>query len=240
MTVALIAGIVVTAAGEWELARQVGISRTVAPLLPVAIDVYVIAAVRSGQGRDIAASLLMMGGAQVATHLLSTGHISASVGLVAAVSLVAPVVIWRVHALAGIGKAPVSTGTTTVAPNMAAPTVNLARAGTPLWKPVVVKWVPAFQPPAVKPVSSPLTPRPEVATARVSPEPEKAAESPQKPTADEIVRRLYDQLGGRRPSTRHIRQALADANLPNSDGSCRQARLRVEQEEPELKELPPA
>jgi hypothetical protein len=79
-----------------------------------------------------------------------------------------------------------------------------------------------------------------VVTARVPEEPEKASESPQKAQTDEIVRRLYDSLGGRRPGTRHIRQALADANLPNSDGSCRQARLRVEQKEPELKELPPA
>ncbi|MFB6752557.1 hypothetical protein ACFCX6_16680 [Streptomyces sp. NPDC056353] len=74
---------------------------------------------------------------------------------------------------------------------------------------------------------------------RVSPEPKEAPQGPQKPTADVLVRRLYDELGGR-PATRHIRQALADANLPNSDGSCRQVRLRVEQEEPGLKELPPA
>jgi hypothetical protein len=79
-----------------------------------------------------------------------------------------------------------------------------------------------------------------VVTARVSSKPEKVAQSPQRPTADEVVRALYDDLGGRRPGTRHIRQALADAGLPHSEGSCRQARLRVEQEEPELKELPPA
>ncbi|MGW7021517.1 hypothetical protein ACWGGS_19605 [Streptomyces decoyicus] len=125
LTLALVAGIAVTAVGEWELARQVGISRMVAPLLAVVIDVYVIAAVRAGQGRDVATALAMMGGAQVAAHLLSTGHIGASVVLVAAVSLVAPVVIWRVHALAGIGKAPVSTGATTVAPNMTRPSVLL-------------------------------------------------------------------------------------------------------------------
>jgi hypothetical protein len=182
----------------------------------------------------------MMGGAQVAAHLLSTGHIGASVALVAAVSLVAPVVIWRVHALAGIGKAPVSTGATIVAPNMVGATVKLTKAGAPPWKPAVDKWAPALQPPAVKAVSTALTPRPEVVTARVGPAPKKADQSPQKARTDEIVRRLYDSLGGRRPGTRHIRQALADANLPNSDGSCRQARLRVEQEEPELKILPPA
>ncbi|MFH9038483.1 hypothetical protein ACH4FA_03790 [Streptomyces sp. NPDC017966] len=221
LLVALIAGIAVTAAGEWELARQVGISPVVAPLLAVVIDVYVIAAVRAGQGRDVAAALAMMGGAQVAAHLLSTRHIGSSVTLVAAVSLVAPVVIWRVHALAEIGRA-------VVAPRSPEPVLNVSQAGTPPWKPAVVK--------AVSPA---LTPRQEVVTARIGPQPEEAPQSPQKPTADEVVRGLYDELGGR-PATRHIRQALADADLPNSDGSCRQARLRVEQKEPDLKALPPA
>ncbi|MEU6635725.1 hypothetical protein [Streptomyces rochei] len=233
LTLALVAGIAVTAAGEWELARQVGISPVVAPLLAVVIDVYVIAAVRAGQGRDVAAALAMMGGAQVAAHLLSTRHIGSSVALVAAVSLVAPVVIWRVHALAGVGKA-------VVAQRTPEPTVNVSRVGTPPWKPATPKWSPAIQAPTVKAVSPALPPRPEVVTARVSPEPGKTPESPRKRNADEVVRGLYDSLGGKRPGTRHIRQALADANLPNSDGSCRHARLRVEQEEPELKELPPA
>jgi hypothetical protein len=233
LTLALVAGIAVTAAGEWELARLVGISRAVAPLLAVVIDVYVIAAVRAGQGRDVAASLTMMGGAQVAAHLISTGHIGSSVALVAAVSLVAPVVIWRVHALAGIGK-------TVVVQRTSEPTVNVSRVGTPPWKPVVDKWSPALQAPPVKAVSPALTPHPKVVTARVIPEPEKVAESPQKPTADQIVRGLYDSLGGRRPGTGHIRDALKAAGLPCSDGTCREARKRVEAKEPKLQSLPPA
>jgi hypothetical protein len=79
-----------------------------------------------------------------------------------------------------------------------------------------------------------------VVTARVSPEPEEASKSPQKPSADQIVRGLYDRLGGKRPGTAHIRQALAEANLPNSDGTCRSVRQRVEAKEPELKTLPSA
>ncbi len=128
LTLALVAGIAVTAAGEWELSRQVGIAPVVAPLLAVVIDVYVIAAVRAGQGRDIAAALTMMGGAQVAAHLLSTRHIDSSVALVAAVSLVAPVVICRVHALARFGK-PV------VVQRQPEPTVNVTMAGTPRGSP---------------------------------------------------------------------------------------------------------
>ncbi|WP_406468441.1 hypothetical protein [Streptomyces sp. NBC_01594] len=230
LTLALVARIAVTAAGEWELARQVGISSTVAPLLAVVIDVYVIAAVRAGKGGDVAAALAMMGGAQVAAHLLSTGHIGASVILVAAVSLVAPVVIWRVHALAGVGKAPVVQKTPE-------PAVNVTRASTPAGKPDT-KWPPARQPPAVRAVSTALVPRPDAVTARVSPEPEAADKSPQKPSADQIVRALYDQLGGRRPGTTHIRDALKAHGLPCSDGTCRSIRQRVETKEPKLKALP--
>ncbi|MFE0451616.1 hypothetical protein ACFW2D_10045 [Streptomyces sp. NPDC058914] len=238
--VALVAGIAVTAYSEWQLALLVGIHPAVAPLFPVAVDTYVVASVRAGKGRDIAASLAVMGGCQVSAHLLSTNSVSTSIPLVAAVSLLIPITVWRVHALAGIRRTPISTGASTVAPNMTKAPVNVARAEAPPWKPAVAKWPPALQPPPVKAVSTALTPRPEAATARVPEEPEKAPESPQKHLADRIVRALYDELGRKRPSTRHIRQALADANLPNSDGSCRQARLRVEQEEPELKELPPA
>lgn len=226
LTLALVAGIAVTAAGEWELARRVGIAQPVAPLLPVAIDVYVIAAVRSGQGRDIAASLLMMGGAQVATHLLTTGHTSASVALVAAVSLLAPLVIWRVHTLARIRTVP-------AIPETSKPSVNVSRAGTPPWKPAVIKAMPALPPTTVKATSAAL---PEVVTARVSEESAKATESPRKPTADQIVRALYDELGGR-PSTRHIADALKRNGLPCSDGTARSVRLRVEAKEPELKTL---
>jgi hypothetical protein len=230
----LVAGIFVTAAGEWELARQVGISRTVAPLLAVVIDAYVIAAVRARRGWDVASALAMMGGAQVAAHLLRTGHIGPSVGLVAAVSLVAPTVIWRVHALAGSDVRP------TVTVPETEPPMNVTRTGDAPWKPPTPKWAPALPPPAPKAVSAALTAGPETVTARVQEEPEKAPESPQRARADEVVRGLYDRLGGKRPGTRHIRQALADAGLPNSDGTARSVRLRVEQEEPLLKVLPPA
>ncbi|MGW2060439.1 hypothetical protein ACWCO9_07080 [Streptomyces sp. NPDC001937] len=220
LTLALVAGIAVTAYSEWQLALQVGIHPAVAPLFPVSIDVYLIASVRAGQGRDIAASLLVMGGAQVSAHLLSTDVVSVSIPLVAAVSLLVPVTVWRIHALAGAGRA-------TEVPEVPKHVVDLSRVGTPPWKPVVVK--------AVSPA---LTPRSEVVTTRVSPEPEETAKGLL--TADQIVRALYDSLGGKRPGTAHIRQALTDVNLPNSDGTCREARKRVEAKEPELKALPPA
>ncbi|MBQ0969203.1 hypothetical protein KBY91_15345 [Streptomyces sp. RK23] len=231
--VSLVAGVAVTAYSEWQLALLVGIHPAVAPLFPVAVDTYVIAAVRAGRGRDIAASLVVMGGCQVSAHLLSTDSVTATIPLVTAVSLLIPITVWRVHALAAIGKA-------VVIQRAPKPTVNVSRVGTALWKPAVDKWAPALPAPAVSPVEAALTPRPKVVTALVSPEPEEAAKSPQKPTADEIVRGLYDSLGGRRPKTQHIVDALRQHDLPRSDGTARETRKRVEAAEPELKTLPPA
>ncbi|MGW4437035.1 hypothetical protein ACWELO_14930 [Streptomyces sp. NPDC004596] len=77
------------------------------------------------------------------------------------------------------------------------------------------------------------------------PEPVREPEKPrqeltQREQIDLVVRGLYDALGNQRPATRHIRQPLADANLPNSDGTCREARKRVETAEPHLKAFPDA
>ncbi|MFJ4950774.1 hypothetical protein [Streptomyces sp. NPDC088760] len=77
-------------------------------------------------------------------------------------------------------------------------------------------------------------------SARVSPEPAKATESPRKLTANEIVRQLYDDLGAKRPGTRHIVDAPRQNGLPHSEGTARETRKRVEGQEPELKELSPA
>jgi hypothetical protein len=72
-------------------------------------------------------------------------------------------------------------------------------------------------------------------------EPEQSTEPPtQREQIDVTVRALYDSLGNRRPATRHMRQALRDAGLPCSDGTCREARKRVEQAEPALRNLPDA
>ncbi|MFJ9353738.1 DUF2637 domain-containing protein [Streptomyces mirabilis] len=91
--------------------------------------------------------------------------------------------------------------------------------------------------PVHSPVDKPvMTEEPETVT-----EPEQPpGELTQRERIDLIVRALYDSLGNRRPGTRHIRQALADAGLPNSDGTCREARIRVETAEPHLRDLPDA
>ncbi|MFI2757814.1 DUF2637 domain-containing protein [Streptomyces echinatus] len=77
------------------------------------------------------------------------------------------------------------------------------------------------------------------------PEPVTEPQKPQEPLTqreqiDQVVRHLYDELGNRRPATRHMVAALRDAGLPCSDGTARESRKRVETAEPHLKDLPDA
>ncbi|AMW13329.1 hypothetical protein A4E84_29835 [Streptomyces qaidamensis] len=242
----LTAALALSAPGEYRLALLAGWTPPFAAVMPLVMSLYagVAAAIASSLTKgsperrqaNVGAvlALLLAMTAQVIAHLIEAGYLVKGPAVVVAVSAVPPLVAAHTLHLAGV-----TVMRPVVSPEPVPPTVNLSRTSAPPWKPAVIKAMPALPPPTVKAVSTALTPRPEVVTARVPEEPEKASESPQKPSADEIVRRLYDELRGR-PATRHIRQALADASLPNSDGSCRQARLRVEQKEPELKELPPA
>ncbi|WP_406357423.1 hypothetical protein OHB56_33510 [Streptomyces sp. NBC_01635] len=135
-----------------------------------------------------------------------------------------------------MGAAVVAAG---LAGDVAAETQGVFSAIVTQWKPVVSKWAPALHPPTVEAVRIAPTVRPDVVTARVSPETEKVSESPQRPSADQVVRQLYDRLGGKRPGTKHIVSALSDAGLPHSEGTAREARKRVEMREPKLKGLPP-
>lgn len=96
----LAAGIAYTATAEFELAVRLGATWLVAIMLPVAIDCYLIAALRRFRAFDIALSLTLMGAAQVAAHALDANVIQVSLTLVALVSLLVPVAIWRTHALA--------------------------------------------------------------------------------------------------------------------------------------------
>lgn len=96
----LAAGIAYTATAEYELAHTLGAAWPVAVMLPVAIDCYLIAALRWFRAFDIALSLALMGAAQVSAHALEAGVLSVSLDLVTVVSLLVPVAIWRTHALA--------------------------------------------------------------------------------------------------------------------------------------------
>lgn len=98
----LAAGVAFTAHAEYDLARTLGADPWIAAMLPVAVDAYVVAALRWFRGFDITLSLSLMGAAQVAAHLLDAKVMTVNIPMVVIVSLLVPVAIWRTHALARI------------------------------------------------------------------------------------------------------------------------------------------
>ncbi|MFI2367281.1 hypothetical protein [Streptomyces sp. NPDC018833] len=96
----LAAGVAFTAHAEYDLARTLGADPWIAAMLPVAVDAYVVAALRWFRGFDITLSLSLMGAAQVAAHLLDAKVMTVNIPMVVIVSLLVPVAIWRTHALA--------------------------------------------------------------------------------------------------------------------------------------------
>jgi hypothetical protein len=95
---ALLAALAVTASGEWALAHQCGMDRWVAAGVPASLDIYAVRAMRAR--RDVRYVVGAMIGVQAAAHLVASGHLTVSPGLVVAVSAIAPLVLWRVHLLA--------------------------------------------------------------------------------------------------------------------------------------------
>lgn len=94
------AGLAYTAIAEYELARRLGAQEPIAVMLPIALDCYVIAALKWFRALDVALSLILMCAAQVAAHALDAGVVRVSLELVTVVSLLVPVALWRTHALA--------------------------------------------------------------------------------------------------------------------------------------------
>lgn len=93
----LAATFVVTASAEYQLARACGFGVYVAAAVPAALDIYALRALRAG--RDMAAVVVAMATVNALSHLVSAGIIPVSWPLVVAVSCIAPLVMWRVHAL---------------------------------------------------------------------------------------------------------------------------------------------
>ncbi|MGA5435496.1 hypothetical protein ACPCIZ_12980 [Streptomyces cellulosae] len=98
--VSLGAGIAFTATAEYDLARALGADPAIAVMLPLAIDAYVVAALRWFKAFDITLSLALMGAAQVAAHLLDARVMTVNIPMVVVISLLVPVALWRTHALA--------------------------------------------------------------------------------------------------------------------------------------------
>lgn len=94
------AGVAFTASAEYQLARTLGADQAIAAMLPVAVDAYVIAALRWFRAFDIALSLSLMGATQISAHLLDARVMRVNIPMVVVISLLVPVAIWRTHALA--------------------------------------------------------------------------------------------------------------------------------------------
>lgn len=106
--VALAAAAALTSKGEYDLAVMVHYPWFLAWLFPVALDVYLATAATRKAGSDVAISLLLMVGAQIAVHL--TDHFitegeQVPWGLIIPVSCIPPIVAWRAKSLASGHKA---------------------------------------------------------------------------------------------------------------------------------------
>lgn len=94
---AMLACVVIAAHGEWSLAVAAGYQPYVAAALPVAVDAYAIRSMQAG--REVLAPVALMVATNAAAHLVHAGLLHVGPWLVVAVSAIAPVVLWRVHAL---------------------------------------------------------------------------------------------------------------------------------------------
>jgi len=98
---ALACALVGTANAEYTLATGTHVNEWVALAVPGALDLYVIQALRVH--RDVAAAVLVMVAANVASHLLTAGLYPAGYwwdfGITAGVGALAPGIVWRVHSL---------------------------------------------------------------------------------------------------------------------------------------------
>lgn len=95
--------LVATATAEYELARAIGMNEWIAAAVPGALDAYVVRALRSG--REVLTSVVAMVGVNAASHLVTAGILPVEWPLITAVSAIAPLVLWRVHALGTPGEA---------------------------------------------------------------------------------------------------------------------------------------
>jgi hypothetical protein len=95
--VAAVFALAATSTAEYETARTIGMNEFVAVAVPGALDAYVVRSLMARQ--EVFAAVLAMVGVNAASHLVSVGLLPVGWQLVTAVSAIAPLVLWRVHAL---------------------------------------------------------------------------------------------------------------------------------------------
>jgi len=95
--------LIATASAEYELARAIGMHPWIAAAVPGALDAYVVRALRAH--REVLTAVLAMVAVNAASHLVTASVLSMGWPLITAVSAIAPLVLWRVHALGTPGEA---------------------------------------------------------------------------------------------------------------------------------------
>lgn len=94
--------LVATASAEYALARAIGMHWLIAAAVPGALDAYVVRALRAH--REVLTAVLAMVAVNAASHLVTAGVLVMHWSLITAVSAIAPLVLWRVHALGSPGE----------------------------------------------------------------------------------------------------------------------------------------
>ena len=94
---ALACTLIGTAHAEYTLAVATGVHPWVAACVPGALDLYVIRALQVR--RDVFLAVLVMCAVNVASHLVTARVLTVDWALISAVGALAPLVLWRVHAL---------------------------------------------------------------------------------------------------------------------------------------------
>jgi hypothetical protein len=94
---ALVAALAGTASAEYGLALAVGFGPWLAACVPAALDIYALRAFASK--RDVPAVVAALIAVNACAHLVAAGLLPVCIPLVVGVSAIAPLVLYRVHAL---------------------------------------------------------------------------------------------------------------------------------------------
>lgn len=94
---ALAFALVATAHAEYTLATATHVHPWVAVAVPGALDLYVVRAL--AKGRDVFVAVALMVAANVTSHLIAANVLVVGWEVISAVGALAPLLLWRVHAL---------------------------------------------------------------------------------------------------------------------------------------------
>ena len=96
---AMAAAVSFGASAEYHLADVVGAGNYVSASLPLAVDLYLLAALRTARHWDTAGALLVAAISQTLGHLTAAHQLAVDIRLTIAVSLLPVAALWRIHAL---------------------------------------------------------------------------------------------------------------------------------------------